>query len=346
VDLAGGVEAEARVTNLRAYLLRKLGTLAVTIFLVTSLNFFIFQVLPGDPTRTILPRGGGSPSDVFNVTTLREQLTHEWGLDRPVHERFGIYLWNLVQGNWGTSITYLPGQDVWTVILPRLWNTILFIGIATFVSIWVGIRLGRFAGWRRGRKSEVTLSLVSLVAYSLPTFWLAIVLIVAFAVVIPIFPTTRDVGPNYADLNLLGQIADRAIHMVLPLAAFVINNYAIFTLIMRNSLTEELTEDYMLTARAKGLSEFQQLRRHAIPNARLPVITVIALYVGWVFSGAIVIEHVFNLNGIGELTFDAILKLDYPLLSALFLLGTLGVVVANAVTDIAYSYLDPRVVEA
>lgn len=332
--------------NYRAYLLRKLATLAVTVFLVTTLNFFIFQVLPGDPTRTILPRGGSSPSEVFNITRLRDQLIVEWGLDKPVLQRFGIYLWNLLNGNWGTSITYLQGQSVWAVILPRLANTLLFIGIATLISIWIGVRLGQFAGWRRGRKSEVTVSLASLLAYSLPTFWLAIVLIVAFAVVLPIFPTTRTVSAGYASFDPLGQIVDRIMHMVLPLTAFVVNNYAIFTLIMRNSLTEELSEDYMLTARAKGLSDYMQLRKHAIPNARLPVVTVIALYIGWVFSGAIVIETVFDLNGIGLLTFEAILKRDFPLLSALFLLGTLGVVVANAITDIAYSYLDPRVVEA
>lgn len=332
--------------NYRTYLLRKLATLAVTVFLVTTLNFFIFQVLPGDPTRTILPRGGGSPSEVFNITTLRDQLTREWGLDRPILERFGIYLWNLLKGNWGTSITYLQGESVWAVIVPRLANTLIFVGLATLISIWLGVRLGQFAGWRRGKKSEVTVSLASLLAYSLPTFWLAIVLIVAFAVVLPIFPTTREVGPGYASLDLFGKVIDRIVHMVLPLSAFVVNNYAIFTLIMRNSLTEELSEDYMLTARAKGLSEYAQLRKHAIPNARLPVITVVALYIGWVFSGAIVIETVFDLNGIGLLTFEAIVKRDFPLLSALFLLGTIGVVVANTITDIAYSYLDPRVVEA
>jgi peptide/nickel transport system permease protein len=333
--------------NYRAYLLRKLGTLLLTVLLVTTLNFFIFQVLPGDPTRILLPRGGGSPTDVVNYTSLRIQLTREWGLDRPLLDRFGIYLWNLLNGNWGTSITFRPGADVWDIITPRLANTIVFVGIATFLSIWLGMWIGRFAGWRRGSRSEVAVSLLSLVAYSLPTFWLAIALILGFAVVVPLFPTSREFDPQlYPSLDILGKIVDRAVHMVLPLIAFVVNNYAIFALIMRNSLVEELSEDYMLTAKAKGLSEMQQLRRHAIPNARLPVVTVIALYVGWVLSGAIVIEAVFSLNGIGLLTQDAIVVRDFPLLSALFLLGTLGVVVANTIADIAYSYLDPRVVGA
>jgi len=333
--------------NYRRYLTRKLVGLFVTVLLVTTLNFFIFQVLPGDPTRILIPRGGGSPTDVINLTTLRNQLIREWGLDRPVYERFGIYLLNLIQGNWGTSITYRPGVDVWTVIVPRLVTTVIFTGTATILSIWLGMRLGRFSGWRHGKKSDTTVSLTSLLLYSMPTFWLAIALIFIFAVYLPILPTGDEVTPVlYGSYDIWGQIADRGLHLILPLTAFVLNNYAIFTLIMRNSLIEELSEDYMTTARAKGLSQFQQLRRHAIPNARLPVATLVALYIGWIFSGAIVIEVVFRLNGLGALTWEAVRNRDFPLLSAIFLVGTLGVVVANVILDIAYSYLDPRVAEA
>jgi len=228
-----------------------------------------------------------------------------------------------------------------------LQSTLLFTGLATLISIWLGIRLGRTAGWRRGRVSESALTFASLVAYSVPTFWLALALIMAFAVYIRVFPTGGEVTPQlHSTLDLWGQIADRAIHMVLPLTAFVLNNYAIFTLIMRNSIVEELSEDYVTTARAKGLGEILVLKRHVIPNARLPVITLVSLYIGWILSGAIVIEAVFEIDGIGLLTIDAIERRDYPLLSAVFLLGTLGVVVANTVTDIAYSYFDPRVKEA
>ena len=315
--------------------------------MVTSLNFFIFQVMPGDPSRTLLPRGGGSPSDTFNTTTLRAILTQEWGLDKPVYVRFGIYLWNLAHGDWGTSITFNAGSDVWTIITPRLASTLIFTGTATLLSIWVGMRLGLFTGWKRGKFSETFVTMFSLVTYSLPTFWLCLALILAFAVAIPIFPTGNEYQLNRcADSDIPCILLDRMYHLALPLTAFVVNNYAIFSLIMRNSLTEELSEDYMVTARAKGLSERQQVIRHAVPNARLPVVTVIALYIGWVFSGAIVIEAVFNLPGIGLLTYQAIQYRDYPLLSAVFLLGTLGVVVANTVLDILYMFLDPRVREA
>lgn len=331
----------------RVYLTRKLVGLVVTVLLVLTLNFFLFQVLPGDPTRVLLPRGGDVPTDVYNVTALRDTLRVQWGLDRPVYERFGIYLANILQGNWGTSILYRPGVDVWTIILPRVASTLTFMGLGTVASIWLGIRLGEFCGRRRGKISDSSVMMTSLLLYSVPTFWLGIALIYMLAVYVPVFPVGGEKTPVlYETFDVWGQLADRGVHLVLPVAAFVLNNHAIFTLIMRNSLVEELSEDYMTTARAKGLSSGQQMRRHAIPNARLPVSTVIALYVGWIFSGAIVIELVFQINGIGYLSWEAVRVRDYPLLSAIFLLGTLGVVVANTVLDILYSHMDPRVVEA
>ena len=332
--------------NYRAYLTRKGVGLVVTILLITTLNFIIFQVLPGDPTRILIPRGGDLPPGAINTTALRDQLTREWGLDRPVYERFAVYFVNIFQGNWGTSITVRPGVSVWAVIVPALWITILFTGTATLLSIWFGMRLGRFSGWRRGKPADTAVSLVSLLLYSMPTFWLSIILIFVFAKQLDLLPIGGEASyPDYDTYDLWGKIADRALHLILPLAAFVLNNYAIFTLIMRNSLIDELSEDYMTTARAKGLSQTQQLERHALPNARLPVATVVALYVGWVFSGAIVIEVVFGLNGLGSLTWTAVERRDFPLLSAIFLLATLGVVVANMILDIAYSYMDPRVTE-
>ena len=331
----------------RVYLTRKLSGLVVTVLLIATLNFFLFQVLPGDPTRVLIPRGGGSATNVTELEGLRQQLTREWGLDRPVYERFGIYFVNLILGNWGTSITLRPGSSVWAVIIPALSTTLVFMGTATLISIWIGMRLGQFSGWRRGKLPDTGISLVSLVLYSMPTFWMAFALIYVLAVYVPILPVGGEANyPAYYGYDFFGKVADRILHLVLPVLTFVLNNYAIFTLIMRNSLVEELSEDYMTTARAKGLSPLQQLLRHAIPNARLPVATVVALYVGWILSGAIVIEVVFDLNGLGALTWDAVTNRDFPLLSAIFLLGTFGVVVANTILDIAYSYIDPRVTEA
>lgn len=332
----------------RAYVGRKLVLMAITIFLVTSLNFYLIQVLPGDPARTILPRGGCNLTNITNQCDLINALHKEWGLDKPLYMRYLIYMGNVFQGNWGTSITFRPGHSVWEIILPRVSTTLVFIGTGTLISIWLGMKVGVFTGWRRGKFADSSVAFLSLLTYSVPTFWLGLAFVLWFAVDIPLFPVSgvTSLSTTYNQMSLFGQLADRAWHAVLPLSVFIINNYAIFTLIMRSSLMEQLEEDYMVTAKAKGLKDHLLLKRHAIPNARLPVVTTIALYIGWIFSGAIVIEVVFDLPGIGLLTWDAVRLRDYPLMSAIFLLGTLGVVVANTVTDIFYSYLDPRVTEA
>src|SRR5207244_11551989 len=164
--------------------------------------------------------------------------------------------------------------------------------------------------------------------------------------IVRIFPAYGIQSRDASTFNSITQVLDQLYHYFLPVLTFVITNVAWFSLTLRNSLTDTLPEDYMLTAMAKGLTQKQQLRKHAMPNARLPVLTASALYFGWVVSGAIVIEEVFNIPAIGQLTWDATRVRDFPLLSGVFLVATLGVVVANAVADVLYLYLDPRVREA
>lgn len=330
--------------NLRRYLLRKAVYVVVTIFFIATLNFFLFQVLPGDPTRVLLPRGGCS-SNVTSCSYLRAKLLHDWGLDQPITTRFVLYVKNLLSGDLGTSITYQAGIPVATIIAPRLSTTLILVGVATAATMWLGIVLGRISGWRRGRPSDVIITLSTLFGYSMPSFWVSLMLIYALAVQVPIFPVYWDFGA-YARMDLLSGVADYAFHLVLPVLTFVITNVAWFSLTLRNSLTDVLPEDYMVTARAKGLDERQQLRKHALPNARLPLVTASALYFGWVVSGAIVVEIVFTIQGLGQLTWEATLSHDYPLMSAIFLIATFGVVIANAVADILYIILDPRVREA
>ena len=330
--------------NLRRTLLRKLVYVVLTVFLIASLNFFLFQVLPGDPTRVLLPKGcGGS-----NVTScpLREQLMSEWGLDQPVFNRYVIYMTNLLKGDLGRSITYRQGMPVATVIAQRLPVTLLLVGVATVLSLWLGIVLGRISGWRRGRPSDVVITITTLLGYSMPSFWVGLLLFFSFAVAVPLFPQAGDRSPNWASLDLIGQAADMGWHLVLPVLTFTITNIAWFSLTLRNSLTDVLPEDYMVTANAKGLTEQQQLKRHALPNARLPLVTAAALYFGWVVSGAIVIEQIFQINGLGQLEWEATLSLDYPLMSGIFLIAALGVVICNSVADFLYMLMDPRVREA
>ncbi len=337
--------------NLRRLLARKAVYVVLTIFFIASLNFFLFQILPAmlsnDPeaaTRFLLPRGGGGASTSTNTT--RDLIIHEWGLDKSVLERYLIYLTNILQGNWGRSATYKAGIPVADIIGPRLAFTVIWVGIATALTMWFGLVLGRISGWHRGKPRDIAITLGGLTGYSMPTFWISLVLLFLFAYWINIFPAGGEVNRELYNADFITTIPDRMYHMVLPITTFVISNFAIFTLTLRNSLTDVLTEDFMLTARAKGLTDQEQLRRHALPNARLPVLTVGAFYFGWVLSGAILVEIVFGLPGVGRLEWDAVLKSDGPLLSAVFLLSTVGVVVANAVADVLYFVVDPRVREA
>ena len=299
-------------------------------------------MLPGDPTRTLLPRGGGSNCTGSQVggtdCSVRQRIIQDWGLDKPVVQRYAIYMVNLLHGNLGTSITYRFGVTVTTVIAPVVTTTLILFGIATVITLWLGLLLGRISGWRRGSKTDISITMTTLIGYSMPSFWVSLILVYVFAFRIPIFPLTlqQSTDPFIDALNQM-------YYYILPVMAFVITNVAWFSLTLRNSLTDVLPEDYMVTAAAKGLSERQQLRWHALPNARLPVVTAAALYFGWVISVVIVIETVFNINGLGLLTWTATEKQDYPLLSAIFLLITIGVVVGNAVADVLYMYLDPRV---
>jgi len=227
------------------------------------------------------------------------------------------------------------------VIAPVVSTTLILWGTATVITLWIGLILGRISGWRRGTKTDVAITMTTLIGYSMPSFWVSLILIYVLAFRVPLFPSFL-----HQSADPLIDFFNKAYYYVLPITAFVLTDVAWFSLTLRNSLTDVLPEDYMVTAAAKGLNERQQLRWHALPNARLPIVTAAALYFGWVISGVIVIETVFNINGLGNLTWQATERQDYPLLSAIFLLLTIGVVVGNAVADILLMYLDPRVREA
>ena len=333
--------------NFRRYLLKKAVLVLLTILLITSMNFFLFQVLPGDPTRAVTQRGAvctGNGSAIGGASCgLRAELIAQWGLDKPVVQRYVIYMSNLFQGNLGTYITLQPGIPVTEIIGPSLGITLTLVGLATIVTMWLGLVLGRISGWRRGSKMDIFITLSTLTGYSMPSFWVSLILLFVLAYSIPIFPLPGSIRPS---ADPVVNAANQLYLFALPVMAFVITNVAWFSLTLRNSLTDVLPEDYMVTAAAKGLNERQQLRWHALPNARLPVVTASALYFGWVVSGVIVIETVFSINGFGNLTWNATVNQDYPVLSAVFLIATIGVVIANAVADVLYMILDPRVREA
>ena len=341
-----------------SYLLRRLGGALLTIAAIVVLNFFLFRLVPGDPVNSLLPRNVSQEQK----DALRERL----GLDLPIapgivrtptgfelapetlpesllQNQFVVSTGNMLRLDFGDS--FAQSRPVIDVIADAFWPTILLVGTATTLAIIAGVLIGIRAGWRRGSRFDSISTNTALVLYAVPLFWLAMLLLWLFATPngIAIFPSQQMVTPGAQFSSGLDLAIDVARHLVLPATALALALLAAYSLIMRSSMVETLREDYILTARAKGLTENQIVRRHAIRNALLPTVTVIALSFGLLLTGAVAVEEVFAWPGMGALTVDAIHDKDFPLLQGLFLVITVAVVLANLVADLVYGVLDPRV---
>jgi peptide/nickel transport system permease protein len=257
----------------------------------------------------------------------------------PLDTQFFIYISNLLQGELG--ISYKTNRPVTDILLERLWNTILLIGAGQVLAIIVGVAFGVFAAWKARTAIDHGAMLTGLVAWSLPTLWLGIILL--FWGSSHGFPIGGKSTPGTGSFPLSYQIVDIAKHMFLPTLTYTIVFMGEYMLIMRSSLLDVLAEDYVLTAKAKGLSTLQILKDHALRNAMLPIVTLIAINLGFTVAGAIQIETVFSWPGLGGTIFEAVESRDYPLLQGAFLLIAVSVIIANLLADLTYSYLDPRV---
>ena len=338
--------------NRYRYLLKKIGWSFFTILFVLVLNFFLFRVLPGDPARAGIhdPR---LKKDAIEAIRVR------FGLDKPVincfnslnpiefgncavnplDTQFFIYLRNLTQGELG--ISYHQNRPVRDILAERLWNTILLIGAGQILSIIVGVIFGVFAAWKARTSIDYAALITGLVAWSLPTFWLGIILL--FWGSNNGFPIGGKATPGIGTYPFMYQLGDTLKHLVLPTLTYTIVFMGEYMLVMRSSLMDVLSEDYILTARAKGLSTFQILKDHALKNAMLPIVTIIAINLGFTVAGAIQIEAVFSWPGLGGAIFDSVIRRDYPVLQGAFLLIAVTVILANLIAELMYSYLDPRV---
>ena len=316
------------------YIVRKLSGLIVTTFFVLTFNFYLFRVLPGNPFR-LLFRGAGLSADAVR------SLNAQFGLDEPLWVQYIIYLKNTVSGNFGLSFqTRAPVIDL---IVPALINTAILLSAASVISVVAGILIGMLAAWRRGSKFDVSASATTLVLYSMPTFWLGLVLmfvgVIYFA--LPVAGMRSFTGIS----GTFGQLQDLARHMVLPLLTLVLGLTGQYVLVMKGALLDVFTEDFMVTARAKGISNRKLLWDHGFRNAVLPMVALVALNLGLSIGGAVQTETVFSWPGMGLLIYRAILARDYPVLQGAFLVVTVTVIVANFVADMLYPLLDPRVTE-
>lgn len=317
------------------YLSKKAFYVFITVLLILSFNFVLFRMMPGDVSGTLIPKGV-SPE-------TRDLLREYYGLDDPKIVQYFIYMKGVFTGHLGKTYTIRAGSEIADVLKIYIGNTLILVGSGTIVSIFLGILLGRETAWHRGKLADRAGSAFFLIFYCMPTFLFALVLLTVFTRYVPDWPSKGATGSEYPDLDILGKILDRTYHTLLPMFALTIETIATFSIITRSSLIDVLTEDYMVTAVAKGLRGRQVLKNHAMPNAMLPVVTVVAMNVGWVLSGSIMIEVIFSYQGLGWLTWAAVQSLDYPLLQAAFMLETVAVVVANFIADIMLGILDPRV---
>jgi peptide/nickel transport system permease protein len=329
------------------YLIRRIFFALATLVVVIVFNFFLFRILPGDPIKSI----ARSPR---LTREARERLRVDFGLDKPVFfdgerlregdvvgafdTQFTAYVRALLHGNLG--ISYRSRRDVAEVLAERVWRTVVLVAGAETLALLFGVGLGLASAWRRGTRLEMTILLWALISWGLPNFFLAIILLLLARGHLPVGGMAT---PGLKPEDGLTYWADVGRHLILPTLTMAIVYTSSYILIMRSSVVEVLSEDYILTAKAKGLNTFQTLRDHALKNAMLPMVTMVALNLAYTVGGAIQVETVFSWPGIGRLMYDAVQLRDYPVLQGTFLLLAVSVVVANLVADLLYSVLDPRV---
>lgn len=317
----------------RRYFARKVANAILTVILVASFNFALFRILPGDPARLLLPKGKQPPEAV-------EQQRKTFNLDKPMWQQFIYYWGDTLRGRFGMSFS--EKRPVSEVVWERVWPTVVLVGTGTIVATGIGIFTGVFAGWRRNSKYDVISTNTGMVFYAMPTFWFGLLMIMLFSTYLRWFPSGRMSEPG-ADLQGIEAFVDLIWHMFLPVFTFAVAWVGEYHLIIRSSITGVMNDDFALTARAKGLSENTVLWRHVVPNAMLPTVTMVMMNIGFVLSGAILTETVFNWPGLGLLAYEAMNKRDYPVMQMVFLIASVAVIVANLIADIIYYYLDPRV---
>jgi len=316
-----------------SFAIKKVIAASITVLAIIVANFAIFRLAPGDPIRMMFrdPRVSAE-----QMALMREKF----GLDEPLWGQFVCYIRQLARGDLG--ISFWQKRPVLDVIAERIPQTLLLMLVALSLAVIIGIILGAIAGWRSGTKIDSTILTISLTMYSIPTFCLGIILLLIFAFTFSIFPL-GGISTPASGLTGFAYWRDVSWHLFLPAGSIVIWYVGEYILLTRSSMVDVLGQDYIVTARAKGLKESTILRRHALRNALLPVTTITGINLAFVAAGVIEAETVFSWPGIGRLWYDAVMKRDYPVLQGLFLMFAIMLVVANFSIDMLYGYIDPRI---
>lgn len=311
---------------------KRIASSTITIIVIMALAFFIINLAPGDPA--ILMAGeAATPEYIDNIRKA-------YGLDKPIHERFIIYVSNLLTGNWGYSLSYqMPVIDA---IFTRLPQTLLLVGSALIIGIFVGLLLGITSATRENRLVDLLISSATLTLYSIPVFWLGLLLILAFSIYYPLFPTggLYDIG---IESNLLVLIPNILWHMVLPVTTLSTIFIATYARITRSVMIESLRSNYVIGAIAKGLPRKVVLYRYALRNALIPIIAVAGSQFGQIIAGAVLTETIYSWPGMGTLLVQALSYRDYPLITGILIFTGIAVAISNFVADLIMARIDPRV---
>ncbi len=332
-------------SSMRKMLAKRGINIIITIFGIMTLNFILVHAMPGDPILNMVPR------DPKLDPAYKDALIDKFNLNSSLPERYVTYLWNTITLDWGTSYMQDHREVVDIVFTDMRW-TILLIGTSTIITLILGMLIGAYGAYTRGGAFDMSSTAIMLFFYGMPIFWFGLVLQMLFNT----YPLGMDWWPQlptggYYDTIKHGStfrwdfwlILSVLEHLILPAMTLAIGSLAGVAIVMRSSLLDVMSEDYILTARAKGLTDFQVMRFHAMPNGMPPMIALIALSLAFVIGGAYQIEYVFNYPGIGFRTLNAIWELDFPLLQFIVVIGGVAVVIANFLADIILIFIDPRI---
>jgi peptide/nickel transport system permease protein len=325
-----------------AYIVRRLLQAIPLLLGILTLVFILMHAAPGDPTAMYL-----HPSVPPQVL---EQMRHNWGLDQPIHIQYLRWMKSFLTGDFGVSLT--QNRPVAAILAERVPNTLILSGVALLLIFLIGIAIGIVQAVRQYSALDHLLTLGALSVYSMPSFWLGLMLILIFAYKVyqidwwPAalrFPASGMTSVDYDLLTAWAKLGDRLRHLILPSFALGVASAASVARYMRSSMLEVIHQDYIRTARAKGVPEHKVILKHALKNALLPIITLLGLYLPFLFSGAVLVEHVFAWPGMGKTILDAIYQRDYPTVMATTFIFAAMVVIANLIADVLYAIVDPRI---
>ncbi len=315
------------------YVLRRLLQLIPIVIIIICINFLLIHLAPGDPVSYLI---GDAPVDQSFVDTLRSQF----GLDKPLYVQLLQYFVQIAHGNLGYS--FVSRQDVSAILVERLPATLLLLGTQFVLSIIFGTLLGVVSAYRQGSAIDQSVTVLSLIGFAVPAFWLAQMMLLVFSLQLNLFPA-QGMHSLRVSTEGFASFVDLLQHLALPAITLTIFNMAVIARVTRASMLNNLRLEYITFARSKGVRELAVVWTHALRNAILPVITVVGLNIRTLIAGAVLTETVFAWPGIGRLTYDSMISRDYPVLMGILVVISITVVIGNILTDIAYAYLDPRV---